>query len=1045
MKFSRKTLHEQIQNIGKVLPIQAPLNDFVHFNPLMHYESMPFEQAAREVFTKTGALCYLPADEYRENYKAGRITEADLLKIIENDKDINSDEVIFELADKNITNKDIYLLGLTQNIKDISYRKLLWKIEEDHIFSKNTFENDNYDKVSLKTLWQTSLNHFKLKEPVPHFNDFIDISLVEIWQRINQKIDNPSDELDLKEQHLTTSKIIHQRSEKILRETFSQIGQTITMRSVLKRLTNSDILEEEQPILFRQLSAWLDLGISTQASDETHKNSYQSFYHFWKETALLDLNPIFDELITWQDYIKSLSNDPMETIMAELMRIGIARENWGQYLECLALEIPGWSGMFNWRDNNKNYDGVEKSVEMADYLAVRLVTEHLFCRHISREHWNIDATLPDLRGYFKHNLNEFFVRYYTYNEQLPEYLQSISDQLLASTSGHISHDKWHEIAHLMLTWILINEHVIDTKAYTNAWRLFHLSQHLGLSANELQQLTSDQIETMLGILQKLDDPNTSGYLWLRAYENNYNQSIYKALLNNHAKGRWQNRKTRPQAQLVFCMDDREESIRRHLEKIAPEYETIGAAGVFGLPNNFKALDANKTIKLAQPVVTAIHQLHEVCDEQVSSKEFEVHKKRVKKISHFKDLKSHGMRQGIIKTTLALPLLFAVGISELLGRNFFPAKYHQLTNSIERNLSPPLRTRIKYNSDKVLEEPSAEHNQQGFSETEKVDKLAAFLKLTGYTKGYSRLIVLMAHSSKQVNNPHILAYGCGACSGRFGGPNARAFVNSANEPKTREKLLKQHNIDIPKDSWLVAAEHDTTSDLIVWSDTDLIPDTHQQEFESLRNQVTQAAKLSSQERCLKFASAPKSLTEDQAYRHVQSRAASPNQPRAELGHQGCAAAFIGRRAMHQGVSWDRRTFMVSYDPYNDPEGKTLEAQLLGNGVVGVGIAMDYYFSRIQNGYLGSGNKTTHNIAGNFGVMNGTSSDLKTGLARQMTEMHEPMRLLVIVETFIETVELIYQRQDAIRTLIDNEWIILAVKNPDNNELHEFTVGEGLTRV
>jgi uncharacterized protein YbcC (UPF0753/DUF2309 family) len=79
---------------------------------------------------------------------------------------------------------------------------------------------------------------------------------------------------------------------------------------------------------------------------------------------------------------------------------------------------------------------VEKSVEMTDYLAVRLVLEHLFCRHITRDHWQLDATLPDLRGHFKHNLNEFFVRHYTYNEQLPEYLQSISDQLLASSSGN---------------------------------------------------------------------------------------------------------------------------------------------------------------------------------------------------------------------------------------------------------------------------------------------------------------------------------------------------------------------------------------------------------------------------------------------------------------------------------------------------------------------------------------------------------------------------------------------------------------------------------
>jgi hypothetical protein len=91
-------------------------------------------------------------------------------------------------------------------------------------------------------------------------------------------------------------------------------------------------------------------------------------------------------------------------------------------------------------------------------------------------------------------------------------------------------------------------------------------------------------------------------------------------------------------------------------------------------------------------------------------------------------------------------------------------------------------------------------------------------------------------------------------------------------------------------------------------------------------------------------------------------------------------------------------------------------------------MDYYFSRIQNGYLGSGSKVLHNLVGGFAVMEGTASDLRTGLAQQMTELHEPMRLLVIVEASLQTVNAIYQRQAYIRQLLDNEWLQLAVKDP-----------------
>ena len=70
---NKQFLKEQIASLNSALPIQAPLNDFVHFNPLMHYESLPFDKALREVHKKTGAYCYLPAKEYRKAFRKGRI------------------------------------------------------------------------------------------------------------------------------------------------------------------------------------------------------------------------------------------------------------------------------------------------------------------------------------------------------------------------------------------------------------------------------------------------------------------------------------------------------------------------------------------------------------------------------------------------------------------------------------------------------------------------------------------------------------------------------------------------------------------------------------------------------------------------------------------------------------------------------------------------------------------------------------------------------------------------------------------------------------
>jgi uncharacterized protein YbcC (UPF0753/DUF2309 family) len=75
------------------------------------------------------------------------------------------------------------------------------------------------------------------------------------------------------------------------------------------------------------------------------------------------------------------------------------------------------------------------------------------------------------------------------------------------------------------------------------------------------------------------------------------------------------------------------------------------------------------------------------------------------------------------------------------------------------------------------------------------------------------------------------------------------------------------------------------------------------------------------------------------------------------------------------------------------------------------------------------------------MEGANSDLRTGLPQQMIEIHEAMRLLVVVEQTTGVLSTLYQRQPALQELIGNGWIVLAAKHPESAEIQLFDPAQG----
>ena len=832
-------------------------------------------------------------------------------------------------------------------------------------------------------------------------------------------------------------KHLQKESRKLLGQLLDSVGHKLTLSSFIKAITGIDLMDDIRPVLLRYLASYLDQGMAAWH----HADRQQGFYYSWKQSAQDDLAWLFEELDDWTDNLDGLPDDPMDTIIQELRRQGIAQSRWTGYLQRLTLELPGWSGMFLWRHTKPGYDGQTYPVNMLDYLAVRLVLERIFAQRLCSELWRIEASLDTLRYYFRRRSSDFLVRYTLYNERLPEYLTTLSaHQIERSKTDFSDYNNWQKLAHMIWTW---QHSPVGTRApgyrvSRDAWPLFRLFQHLGLTARDISRLEHTQLDEIFALIKQMDE-HKSGFIWLRAYERHYREKYFNALVNNEGRGRWKQRNDRPDAQLIFCMDDREEGIRRHLEELNPNIETFGAAAFFGLPINWRGLDDEQVTALCPVVVSPTHELKEVAREGQDALLAE-HRQRRNWRFKAKALIHQETRRNLLSSAVLIALAAPASLFALVGKVFAPRQTGELAESLRDQFDLIIPSEVAVNCDHPKPDPTPDDQQSGYTDSEQADKIEGFLRMIGLVNGFSPFIVLLGHGSISQNNPHLAAYDCGACSGRHSGPNARSFAAIANRPEIRS-LLKQRGLEISDDTWFLGAEHNTCDEKLSWYDSDLIPDAMQSDFATLRQEVYEASKWSAHERCRRLASAPRDPSKDQALQHIIGRSYDFSQARPELGHATNAVCFIGRRSATQGAFFDRRIFLISYDPSTDPEGEILEKILLAAGPVGAGINLEYYFSTVDNDHYGSGSKITHNVNGLFGVMDGSSGDLRTGLPRQMIEIHEAMRLQIVVEHSEEVLTRIYLAQPILKELIGKGWILLSIKDPDSDKIKVFKPDTG----
>ena len=744
-------------------------------------------------------------------------------------------------------------------------------------------------------------------------------------------------------------------------------------REALARVTEPDAERLVMPLFVRVVAAMLDQGVASWPSPGRE----QGVYGGARELLAQPFGPpsrFMRRVAREMRRQRNAGFDARAAILDVLDDARVEAEQWESFIVPTLLALPGWFGIVRQLEVRPDRaPGAAPPARLMDALALRLT--------LDREAWRVVA---EERGLACRTLAEL------------------------ASAAPLAAEGW---------------------AHREAQELCHL---LRVAPDGVAGPTD--LVNMLAEIRSFP-PEARRRCWQLAYERHYRQEVLGGLAAHLDLGR--GRSSEPAAatfQAIFCIDERSESLRRHLEEVAPACRTLGTAGFFGVAMAYRGIDDGHAVPLC-PVV--LRPLHEVVERRRAGGTQAVERRAMRR--RWAGRLSLGIQLGsrtFVRGALVASLLGTLAALPLVIRVLVPRTVEGLRRRLGRFAVPRVETTLDV--ERQGDARTSAGLLAGYSRDEMADVVVTVLSGIGLTSSFAPLVLVVGHGSSSLNNPHESAHDCGACGGGRGGPNARAFALMANHPDVRARL-ERRGIAIPATTWFLAAYHDTCDDAIGYLDMDSVPPELVATVAGTREALEQARRLDAQERCRRFDSAPIDITADRALRHVEGRAVDLAQPRPEYGHATNALCVVGRRALTRGLFLDRRAFLASYDPDADPGGAVLGAVLASVVPVGAGINLEYYFSRVDPVRYGCGTKLPHNISGLVGVMDGHRSDLRTGLPWQMVEIHEPVRLLTIIEASAETVRRAMEALPGVRRLVENRWVQLATVDPVDGRMHVFEDG------
>ena len=975
-----ESIRAAIESAARFLPTQGPIGVFIAQNALQAFECEPFEDAVVHAARLFGTQPYLSEARYREELARGRIRAADLEAVLDAEMSGGAGEL---LADGRLTLRDLRLALLLHPVRQEDDAAVRWTLTEQDVVERLR------DDLSPEARWRL------LSDAGENGNGEQDQALSDSDDEAARlaTFALPPEGVQADDERRTSSELWHACVEAVAltRPSITHARPPVRHRDLILAVDPAlDTDNLVHPLLIRFCAAFLDQGVAAWPMPGRERGLLEAVARMYSGR--------FGPTEAWSaalpQALRGVRGVPaVDVIAAELGRLGVPEREWDEYLTRTSLALRGWAGMVRHLEERPDRAPVEPvPARLIDFVALRLVCDRVAVEWAAR-------------------------------------------QLGFGSNGGGDASSSMPGGRLRGLWTELRDRYPPRRgpgSLARAFLLHQVSQLLGLTAHDIRGLDENELLRLEHAIAAFDG-FTRRRLFHLAYERRHQIQTLDALAS-HVRFATPSSSARPLFQAVLCMDERCESFRRHFEELGPGFETFGTAGFFGVPMYYRGIDDWHAAPLCPIVMRPRHTVVELPEHGAQSlHEFQrALRRHVGQLAGGVSTGSRTLLRGGLFTAFA----GAVAAVPLVARVAFPRLSARLGRTAAELANRRVPTRLALERDGEDFLPDGTH--AGFDVAEMVAIVRRVLEDIGLTSGFSRLVAVIGHGSSSLNNPHESAYDCGACGGGPGGPNARAFAMMANDPRVRGHLAET-GLSIPDDTRFIGGILDTCADTVTWFDADRLPETHRRDVDALRRAAAQACVADAHERCRRFESAPLDITPRDASEHVEARSVDLAQVRPELGHATNATAIIGRRSRTRGLFLDRRAFLVSYDPTADEDGAILTRTLAAVGPVASGINLAYFFSAVDRLGYGCNTKLPHNITGLIGVMDGQASDLRTGLPWQTVEIHEPLRLLVVIDAPPEKIVAAAAPLPGVRQLIENRWIHLVSWDPDTGALSIYDHG------